>query len=78
MKPYPPVKTTISGEGTVVRHDITRYGLRRLCVMCREKYPDIELWLGVLPKGAEALLYRYVEKKTSGVVSQYLWIYWKE
>lgn len=74
----PAVKTTISNEGTVVFHDETGYGLRRLCVMSRAKYPDLELWLGMLPKNADAKLYRYVEKEISGIYSQFLWIYWKE
>ena len=75
---YPPVKTTITGEGSVVWHDETRHGLRRLCVMSREKYPDLETWLGLLPKHADAKLYRYVEKETNGFFNQFLWIYWKE
>lgn len=70
----PAVKTTIQHEGSVVFHDQTRHGLRRLCVMSREKYPDVEIWVGLLPNGADVKMTRYTEKE----FSFYLWIYWKE
>ena len=63
----------------MVFHDETRYGLRRLCIESRDKFPDLEMWLGMLPKDADAKIYRYVVKITrEGVTSQFLWIYWKE
>lgn len=74
----PQVKVTIRGEGSVVWHDETRYGLRRLCVMSREKYPDADVWLGLLPKNADVRTARYTEKETSGIWQYYLWLYWKE
>lgn len=75
---YPPIKTTIQGEGTVVFHDETRFGLRRMCVMHREKYPDADVWVGLLPPTAEVKLARYTEKEVNGVWSYFLWLYWKE
>lgn len=75
----PAVKTTITGEGSVVWHDETRFGLRRLCVANYEKYPDVELWAGMLPKTADVKLHRYVEKEIKkDCFAFYLWIYWKE
>ena len=75
----PAVKTTITGEGTVVFHDETRYGLRRLCVASYSKYPDLDVWMGLLPTGADVELHRYVEKVVKqDVFAYYLWLYWKE
>jgi hypothetical protein len=73
----PPVKTTIKGEGTVVYHDETRYGLRRICVASYDKYPDLEIWCGLL-NDANLLRHRYVEKVTASVWIGYLWIYYKQ
>lgn len=75
---YPPVKTKIQGEGAVVFHDQTRYGLRRMCVASYSKYPDVTVWLEILGSDANPQLYRYVEKITAdSVFIGYLWIYWK-
>ena len=75
----PRVKTSIANEGTVAFHDETRYGLRRMCIVCQGKYPDLETWLALLEPSASPLAYRYVEKVTLGVVFiGYLWIYYKD
>ena len=74
----PRVKTAIQGEGSVVHHDITPYGLCRMCVASYHKYPDLETWCGMLPEDAALLGHRYVEKITLEVVFiGYLWIYYK-
>lgn len=75
--PSPAVKTTISGEGTVVFHDETRFGLRRLCVMRRDAYPDAEVWMGLL-ENADVKSIRYAEREVNGIWSYFLWLYWKE
>lgn len=75
----PPVKTKIVDEGTVVFHDETAYGLKRMCIVSMGKYPDLETWLGLLEPTARPLAYRYVEKITLDVVFiGYLWIYYKD
>lgn len=78
-KPLSPrVKTAVEGEGRVVFHDETRYGLRRICVASYAKYPDLETWLGMLPPEAIAHGYRYVEKIEADILFVgYLWIYYK-
>jgi hypothetical protein len=76
----PSAKTTIRGEGGVVFRDVTRYGLHRMCVAAYRKYPDLEVWAGMLPRGAdiEGAACRYAEKIVSDVFVGYLWLYWKE
>lgn len=75
----PRLKTTITDEGTIVFHDETRYGLRRMCVACYGKYPDLETWLNLMPTTANTLLHRYVEKlEVESVFIGYLWLYYKE
>jgi hypothetical protein len=75
----PAVKTTITGEGSVVFHDETRYGLRRLCVASYSKYPDLEMWMGMLRETADVRSHRYVEKEIKkDCFAYYLWLYWKE
>lgn len=79
IKLTPSVKTSIKDEGTVVFHDVTRYGLRRMCVASYSKYPSLETWLDLLPKDAQPQLYRYTEKVTAeSVFIGYLWIYYKQ
>jgi len=78
MELYPRVKTTIKDEGGVVFHDETRYGLRRLCIACYGKYPDIEVWMGVMDSKANIMTHRYVEKMEAEILFVgYLWIYYK-
>lgn len=72
----PAVKKTITGEGTVVRHDVSRYGLHTLVIAVQGKYPDIEVWLEMV-KG-HAVLHHYSEKIVAHVFTGYLWIWWKE
>lgn len=72
------VGTVITGEGKVVFHDVTRYGLHRLCVETAGKYPDVEVWLEML-KAYRVKSIRYTEKITVGnLFFGYLWFYFKE
>jgi hypothetical protein len=73
----PRVKTVLQGHGAVIFHDVTRYGLHRMCVAQFNQYPDLEPWLAMIEK-ARVLAHRYVEKETAGVFIGYLWIYFKE
>lgn len=73
----PRLKTAVDGEGAVVFHDRTRFGLCRMCVASYEKYPDLETWLKLLPETAAPLSHRYTERITSQVFIGYLWIYYK-
>lgn len=75
--PRPRLKTAIEGEGAVVFHDRTRYGLCRMCVGSYGKYPDLETWLALLPETARPLTHRYVERVTAQVFIGYLWLYYK-
>ena len=77
---YPSAKTTIAGEGGVVFRDQTLHGLHRMCVAAYGKYPDLEVWLGMMPKGVDPnrAVYRYAEKMTTDVFIGYLWFFWKE
>jgi hypothetical protein len=74
----PRAKTSITGHGSVVFHDVTSHGLHRLCVAQYDRYPDIETWLGLLKSDARPMACRYVERITAGVFIGYLWIYFKE
>lgn len=73
----PRVKTTITNQGTVVLHDVTRKGLHRLKVELNNEYPNLELWRGLLPKE-----HRYISCMTeeklipTGFVGT-LWIFYK-
>lgn len=73
----PRVKTEIDGEGSVIIHDRTRYGLCRMCVAMYRQYPNVETWVGLLPDAARPLGYRYTERLTAQVFIGYLWIYYK-
>jgi hypothetical protein len=78
MSLTPRVRTSVSGEGGVVFHDETSFGLRRMCVASYDKYPDLELWLGMLHPDAKPHAYRYVEKIEADILFiGYLWIYYK-
>ena len=72
----PPIGTTIRGEGRVVFHDVTVYGLHRLCVSVEHKYPDLDTWCELL-KDKSLKSHRYTEK-ASKIFTGYLWLYWKE
>jgi hypothetical protein len=76
----PSAKTTIAGKGGVVFRDVTVHGLQRMCVAAYGKYPDVEVWTGMLPRGADidGAACRYAEKIVSDVFVGYLWFYWKE
>ncbi len=73
----PAVGTSIQGEGRVVFHDVTRYGLHRLCIETSRKYPDLEIWSELL-KDKDLRGYRYTERITCDVFLGYLWFYFKE
>jgi hypothetical protein len=73
----PAVGTRITGEGSVVFHDVTFYGLHRMCVATQGKYPDVNTWMEML-KEVHVMRTRYTEKMTVGVFTGYLWFYWKE
>lgn len=74
----PAIGTTITGEGRVVFHDISRCGLHRMCVETEGKYPDWEVWAELL-KTYDIRGMRYTEKETILVAFLgYLWIYFKE
>lgn len=68
--------TTITGEGTVVRHDVSRFGLHTTVIAVKDKYPDIELWMEMV-KG-RVMLHHYSEKVTVNVFTGYLWLWWKD
>ena len=74
------VGTAIMGEGRVVFRDCTAYGLERMCVAVKDKYPDLETWAEMVSQGRNvtAWRHRYTEKQTDIAFFGYLWIYWKE
>ena len=75
----PAVGTAITGEGKVVWHDVTGYGLHRMCVSTKDKYPDVETWLKLLEdRRYEIKSIRYAEKQNDVAFYGYLWFYWKE
>lgn len=71
------VGTVITGEGSVVSHRVSRFGLHTTIIATNDKYPDIELWLEML-KGQSVMLHHYSEKVTANVFTGYLWLFWKE
>ena len=73
----PDVGTTITGEGTVVKHTVSRLDLHTMIVATKSKYPDIELWMEML-KGKNVVLHHYSEKIVAYVFTGYLWLFWKE
>lgn len=73
----PRVKTSITGEGTVVQHDVTRMGLHRLKVERNNEYPNLKLWRGMLPKQHRYIACMTEEKlNPTGFVGT-LWIFYK-
>ena len=75
----PSVGTAITGQGSVCFHDVTVYGLHRMCVETKGKYPDVETWLKLLEdREYEIKLIRYTEKLNDVGFYGYLWFYWKE
>lgn len=75
----PRVNTTITGEGTVVQHDVTRKGLYRLKVELQNKYPTLETWSNMLPKDARQIACWTEERLVSagaGFIGV-LWIFYK-
>jgi ribonuclease HI len=54
----PAINTALFGQGVVIGHErITDslghyYGLNKLVIQGAKRYPDVELWKGMLPKGA--------------------------
>ena len=74
----PAVGTSITGEGRVVFHDVSRCDLHRMCVETIGKYPDVEIWMELL-KDRDVRGVRYTERVNSvGVFLGYLWFYFKE
>jgi len=71
--------TVITGEGKVVRRDVTRLGLQRMCVEMIGKYPDLELWSDFVSQRQPRIWrHRYTERVTEVGCHCYLWIFWKE
>lgn len=77
MELKPPVKTTITGEGTVVLHDVTRKGLHRLKVERNGEYPDLDVWRKLLPKEHRYLGCMTDEQLNPTGYVGILWIYYK-
>lgn len=73
----PAVGTRLTGEGLVVRRDVTVHGLHRMAVEAEGKYPDLDKWLAMLPKGARLMTHHY-EEKFNNVLVCTLWLFWKE
>ena len=73
----PAVGTTITGEGTVVSHKVSRLQLHAMIVAVNGKYPNIELWLEML-KDKHVVLHHYSEKIVAHVFTGYLWLFWNE
>lgn len=71
------VGTTITGEGSVVAHRVSRCDLHTVVIAVNGKYPDIELWLEMLI-GKDVVLHHYSEKIVANVFTGYLWLFWKE
>ena len=69
---------SITGQGRVVRRDVTRYGLHRMRVELAERYPDIELWVQALGPAARPLLHDYSERFSGHLLLCGLTLYWKE
>lgn len=70
---------TRTASGDVVHHDITRYGLGRLCVEMPDRYPDISTWYeAVRNKQVKVLLYGYADRLTRAGMVGRLWIYYKK
>ena len=78
MALQPAVRTSVRGEGRVTARDVTRFQLHRMRVEMEAKYPDLEVWLRMLPATARPLLYRYEERVNNHVFVGSLWLYWKE
>jgi len=74
----PALGTRLTGNGVVVAHDLTRYGLHRMTVECSGKYPDLEAWLAMLEPTATPLLHDYGEHGEGNRVTCWLKLYWKE
>lgn len=73
----PRVKTTITGEGTVVLHDTTRMGMHRLKVERMNDHPNFDLWRGMLPKEHRYIACWTEEQVTPVGYVGVLWIYYK-
>lgn len=73
----PRVKTTITGQGTVVLHDVTHKGLYRLKVERMNEYPDLDLWRGLLPKEHRYISCMPEEHLTPTGFTGTLWIFYK-
>ena len=70
---------TRTGKGWIAKHDITRYGLGRLCIEQQDSMPDIATWMDVvLQRGIHVILcdMKTRETSTGNAVGQ-LWLYYK-
>jgi hypothetical protein len=68
---------TQTPQGEIVFHDLTEYGLGRLCVELPGRWPDLETWLDVLHKrGLAVKLYRYTERIGRSGLNGLLWFYY--
>ena len=64
---------TVTPQGRVASHDVTRYGLHRICIEQGVSRPDADLWIGIIPDGFEVLA-NYVDEKLVG--NQHLFSLW--
>jgi hypothetical protein len=67
----------ITGQGRVVRRDVTRYGLHRMRVELAERYPDLSIWSQALGPDARLLLHDYGERTSGPILMCWLILYWK-
>ena len=73
----PAVGTRLTGEGVVTVRDVTDKGLHRMTVEAEGKYPDVEKWSAMLPKGARVMTHHY-EERVNNVFVGVLRMFWKE
>ena len=68
----------ITGQGRIVRQDVTPYGLHRMRVELSDRYPDLALWVQALGPKARPLLHDYSERYAADrAIICGLTLYWK-
>ena len=58
----PAVGTRLTGDGVVMLHTVSRFGLHRVVVETEGRYPDLVKWLAMLPPSARVMTHHHAER----------------
>jgi hypothetical protein len=73
----PKVGSRLTGNGIVISHDVTRFGLHRMKVERAGGYPSLEAWCAWIEMVGGKVATHYLEEQAGREFIGCLWLFWK-